>query len=148
YLAASRRLETASRRKARSVQALVFTLLVCIIAGLTGFIHQDFLRQQYQWQITMGPSVLSAAEEEDKAAKPGSHFKECERGCPTMIIVPAGKFIMGSGEVGERPQHEVTISRPFAIGKFEVTFAEWDICAEAGACPKRRTTAGVVANDR
>jgi len=28
----------------------------------------------------------------------------------------------------------VTIARPFAVGKFEVTFAEWDACAAAGGC--------------
>jgi formylglycine-generating enzyme required for sulfatase activity len=36
----------------------------------------------------------------------------------------------------EGPQHEVTIARPFAVGKTDVTFAEWDICVDAGACPK------------
>jgi hypothetical protein len=51
----------------------------------------------------------------------------------------AGEFTMGSYP-SERdrsgPQHEVTIARPFAIGKTEVTFAEWDACVAANACPK------------
>jgi formylglycine-generating enzyme required for sulfatase activity len=34
----------------------------------------------------------------------------------------------------ERPQHDVTISRPFAIGIFEVTFDEWDACVAAKGC--------------
>src|SRR5262249_47377907 len=34
----------------------------------------------------------------------------------------------------EQPQHQVTIAKPFAVGKFEVTFAEWDHCVAAGAC--------------
>ncbi|MEZ5776396.1 MAG: SUMF1/EgtB/PvdO family nonheme iron enzyme [Hyphomicrobiaceae bacterium] len=34
----------------------------------------------------------------------------------------------------EGPQHEVTIAAPFAVGKFEVTFAEWDACVKAGGC--------------
>src|SRR5262249_1208976 len=38
----------------------------------------------------------------------------------------------------EGPMHKVTISRPFAVGKFEVTFAEWDACATAGACTHAR----------
>jgi formylglycine-generating enzyme required for sulfatase activity len=46
----------------------------------------------------------------EKAAKPGSDFKECANGCPTMIVVPAGKFMMGSpdaeGNADECPQHE------------------------------------------
>jgi formylglycine-generating enzyme required for sulfatase activity len=67
---------------------------------------------------------LSAAEE--CALKPKDVFRECDN-CPEMIVVPAGSFTMGSpineaersGEEG--PQHRVTISRPFAVGKFTVT---------------------------
>jgi formylglycine-generating enzyme required for sulfatase activity len=47
-----------------------------------------------------------------------------------MVIVPAGTFLMGSrdgeGDEDERPQHKVTIARPFAVGRFAVTFDEWD----------------------
>lgn len=46
---------------------------------------------------------------------------------------------MGSEEqsnpANEHPQHEVTIAKPFAAGKYEVTVAEWQACVEAGACP-------------
>jgi anaerobic selenocysteine-containing dehydrogenase len=45
-----------------------------------------------------GPSVLTAEQEEEKAAKPGSDFKECATDCPTMVVVPAGTFTMGSPE--------------------------------------------------
>ncbi|MGB0086272.1 MAG: formylglycine-generating enzyme family protein, partial [Rhodomicrobiaceae bacterium] len=61
--------------------------------------------------------------------------------CPVMIVVPAGKFMMGSPEKERdweatgRPQHEVVIAEPFAVSKFEVTYAEWDVCAAAAACP-------------
>ena len=37
-------------------------------------------------------------QEKEKAAEPGSDFKECATGCPTMVVVPAGKFTMGSPE--------------------------------------------------
>jgi formylglycine-generating enzyme required for sulfatase activity len=55
-------------------------------------------------------------------------------------VVPASSFTMGSpsSEEGrldrEGPQRQVTIARPFAVGKFEVTFEEWDACVSAGAC--------------
>jgi formylglycine-generating enzyme required for sulfatase activity len=90
----------------------------------------------------MGPRVLTAAQEREKAAKPGSDFKECETGCPTMIVVPPGEFMMGSPASekhrsdNEDPQHEVIIAKPFAVGRTEVTFAEWDACVAAGACAK------------
>jgi formylglycine-generating enzyme required for sulfatase activity len=34
----------------------------------------------------------------------------------------------------EGPQHEVTIAKPFAVSKTEVTFAQWDACVASGAC--------------
>ena len=34
----------------------------------------------------------------------------------------------------EGPQRKVAISRPFALGKFEVTFAQWDACSGEGTC--------------
>jgi formylglycine-generating enzyme required for sulfatase activity len=34
----------------------------------------------------------------------------------------------------EGPQHTVTIARPFAAGKYEVTFDEWDACVAGGGC--------------
>jgi formylglycine-generating enzyme required for sulfatase activity len=40
----------------------------------------------------------------------------------------------------EGPLHTVTFARPFAIGKYEVTFDEWDACVAARAC-------GTVADD-
>jgi formylglycine-generating enzyme required for sulfatase activity len=55
-----------------------------------------------------------------------------------MVVVPAGEFMMGSEEApDEKPIRKVTIGAPFAAGKFEVTFAEWDACVSAGACKYR-----------
>lgn len=59
----------------------------------------------------------------------GARFKDFDD-APEMIVVPGCIFLMGSpdGEydVSERPQHQVTIARPFAVGRFPVTFDEWD----------------------
>ena len=69
--------------------------------------------------------------------QPGSVFRDCEE-CPEMVVVPAGEFFMGSNEGGanEKPLHKVNIAKAFAVGKFEVTFAEWDACIAAGGCPR------------
>jgi formylglycine-generating enzyme required for sulfatase activity len=62
----------------------------------------------------------------ERALQPGDSFKECD-GCPEMVVLPAGAFTMGSPEnergrfSDESPQHVVTFTRPFAIGKFEIT---------------------------
>jgi formylglycine-generating enzyme required for sulfatase activity len=56
-----------------------------------------------------------------------------------MVIIPAGSFVMGSPESEderqdhEGPLHQVTLSRPFAIGRRAVTFDEYDaFCAAKG----------------
>jgi len=70
--------------------------------------------------------------------RPGETFRECDV-CPEMVVVPAGSFVMGSpasepGHQSNEAQHPVTIPRPFAVGRFEVTFAQWDACVAAGGC--------------
>ena len=51
-----------------------------------------------------------------------------------MVIVPAGAFDMGSNTEYESPVHRVTFANPFAIGRYEVTFDEWDRCVEDKGC--------------
>ena len=62
---------------------------------------------------------------------PGSTIKDCAQ-CPEMVVVPAGSFVMGSPMTekfrGAEAQHPVTIGKPFAVSKFEVTFDEWAAC--------------------
>jgi formylglycine-generating enzyme required for sulfatase activity len=112
---------------------------------LVGIFDPQTLAQQRAAQSrlyeAMKSTLLTVEEEKVKAATPGSEFKECASGCPVMIVVPAGKFKMGSPEneadrhTREGPQHEVTIAEPLAVSKFEVTFEEWDACVAAAACP-------------
>jgi formylglycine-generating enzyme required for sulfatase activity len=69
--------------------------------------------------------------------KPGGTFKDCET-CPEMVVVPAGSFRMGdlSGRNGQaKPVHRVTIPEAFAVGRFEVTQAQWE--AVMGNNPSR-----------
>ena len=64
------------------------------------------------------------------ARAPGTVFRDCD-GCPEMVVIPAGSFRMGcvSGRKcnkNEQPVEPVTISRPFGLSKYEVTFEEYD----------------------
>jgi len=60
--------------------------------------------------------------------------------CPEMVMVSPGMFLMGSSkdapghQAREGPQRRVTVSKRFAIGRYEITFAQWDACVEAGGC--------------
>jgi formylglycine-generating enzyme required for sulfatase activity len=69
----------------------------------------------------------------------GTTIKDCEA-CPELVVVPSGSFMMGSPSTeegrsaNEGPRHRVTITKPFAIGKFEVTQKEWFACRDEGGC--------------
>ena len=39
----------------------------------------------------------------------------------------------------EQPQHRVKIAKPFAVGKFEITFAEWEACSAGGGCSSNKS---------
>ena len=74
------------------------------------------------------------AEPPKSAPAPGETFKDCES-CPEMVVAPSGEFTMGATDTEyEKPPHKVTIAKPFAIGRHEVTFAQWDACVAAKAC--------------
>ena len=62
----------------------------------------------------------------------GESFRDC-RGCPEMVVVPAGEYMMGvpddekdEGFPSAKPRHQVTIRRRFAVGKYEVTRGEYE----------------------
>ena len=69
---------------------------------------------------------------------PDESFRDCDV-CPLMVSVPEGSFLMGApeseplSESDERPQRAVSVPA-FAMGAFEVTFAEWDACVDEGGC--------------
>jgi formylglycine-generating enzyme required for sulfatase activity len=51
---------------------------------------------------------------------------------PEMVVIPAGSFRMGGNHYDdEKPIHSVSFARPFAIGRFTVTFDEYDHYAQA-----------------
>jgi formylglycine-generating enzyme required for sulfatase activity len=70
--------------------------------------------------------------------QPKDTFKDCPD-CPDMVVVPAGRFMMGSptnepDRRGDEAQVRVSIPAPFAAGRFAVTFDEWDACVADGGC--------------
>jgi len=51
-------------------------------------------------------------------------FRECPTS-PEMVVIPAGRFA---------PKDPTGFSQPFAMGKYPVTFEEWDACLGSGGC--------------
>ena len=92
-------------------------------------------------------AIFPPLREQRAAVRPGTVFQDCNV-CPKMVVVPAGSFTMGSppSEEGRRdnesPQRRVTIPEPFAVGKYEVTFREWDRFTAAGGCARNPSDKG------
>ena len=138
--------KAAQRRKLRG-QARVGALATVIVLGVLAYWNDQALKGLYHWFAHVRGSVLTAQAE--RMLKPGETFSECvktdgdySKYCPQMVVVPAGKFLMGSPATekdrydDEGPQHEVTIARPFAVSKFELTFDHWDACIQYGGCTR------------
>ena len=83
--------------------------------------------------------VLAQSDQSDGGStSPQRHFRDCPD-CPEMVQIPAGNFLMGSSNSeDEKPVHEVHLDKPIAVGKYEVTFAEWDACVADGGCQKNK----------
>ena len=79
--------------------------------------------------------------EQERGLHPLDHFRECV-GCPEMVVIPNGAFLMGSRK-GEGDGDEVgpnggplrvTIRAAYALGQFIVTVAEYMRCVDEKAC--------------
>ncbi len=64
---------------------------------------------------------------------PGTAFRDIDAlWCPELVVIPPGEFLMGSTEddaqaySDEKPQHRVRIGYPLAVGRYPVTFEEYD----------------------
>lgn len=88
----------------------------------------------YLWPALMPAPAAAAATEAPLPAATGpvlpvgTRFRDCrDATCPWLRVLPAGTFTMGSPddepgrEKDEGPQHQVTVTRPFAVMETEVT---------------------------
>jgi formylglycine-generating enzyme required for sulfatase activity len=100
--------------------------------------------------LTLSCVIASTA-----SAEPLQTFRDCDV-CPEMIELPLGEFLMGAPEgefrelflpgasmrtpespdvpENETPQNLVRVDIRFAIGRNEITFAEWQACVDDGGC--------------
>ncbi len=128
-------------------------LSVILLTALTGSLSTEANAQR---GLTNSPSAdrpasadaVVAQRDQPPSLDPGEIFRDCEA-CPELVVVPPGDFTMGSNDTPyEKPEHAITIRRSFAIGRREVTFAEWDQCADAGVCKHRPDDHGWGRGDR
>ena len=96
--------------------------------------------------LLLAPGVAAQRRSEPSDGS-GRVFRDCPI-CPEMVVLPTGEFQMGSPEkergrgTDEGPQHRVLIDKPFAVGKYEVTFAQWDACVGEGGCSHKPSDEG------
>jgi formylglycine-generating enzyme required for sulfatase activity len=104
----------------------------------------DVKKSRDVWVIAMAIGALlaswsaSAQNGKHAALRPGQTFKEC-RNCPEMVVLPPGKFTMGSPpdeplRRENEPQMQITIARAFAMAKTPVTWNQWEACVRDRWC--------------
>ena len=99
--------------------------------GINGFVYGELIRKKPAPVVKTTPPVKTVTPTPSRIES----FQDCQT-CPEMLTLPANTFTMGNnrGDPSEKPAHEVSIKQPFAIGKYEVTFGQWNECVTAGAC--------------
>lgn len=104
-----------------------------LAGGHAGYVFGQLLAPVSATQSKAGTGASTAGE--TVTATAAKTFRDCPV-CPLMTVIPAGHFQMGSDQhkPEERPVHEVTIAKPFALGVYEVTVGEWRACVSAGGC--------------
>ena len=99
---------------------------------------EDFPNGRYTAEAARRIAALTAKVITPKLELPAPKplLRDCPD-CPEMVFVKGGTFMMGSeeGEANEKPVHPVSLS-DFYIGKYPVTFAEYDRYCEATKRPK------------
>jgi formylglycine-generating enzyme required for sulfatase activity len=89
-------------------------------------------RRREQAQI-----VLAAFQAAGLSAGTGQGFRDCPD-CPELVWIPPGRAPQLSGDsISHRWYNGSEILAPLAVGRFEVSFDEWDACVAQGACQRR-----------
>lgn len=114
----SRKTSTAMRSTSRVVGIVGVSASILALAGALGS------AEVYALQASMSP---------------GTVFRDDCTGCPELVVVPSRMFLVGSpaseeGREVSEGQRQVNIESRFAVGMYEVTFAEWDACVSDGGC--------------
>ncbi|GAB6051204.1 hypothetical protein JCM17960_00240 [Magnetospira thiophila] len=122
---------------------------VALTNGEAGYVYGSLLDEREPLPIA---PIRPAAPVRTGNLSPGDIFRDCENAyvatagryapsgafCgPEMVVIPSGSFQMGSndGYDNEKPVHRVNIGYQFAVGKYEVTQAEWQ--AVMGSNPSK-----------
>lgn len=128
----------AARQRGKTMQ-MKFILAALLLVGIPTPAATPQTAQPGSASLPAGNASLPFGSASKPYPAAGTIIQDCPA-CPELVVVPAGSFSMGSSadEQGrtaqEGPRHQVNISRPFAIGKYELTFDEYDACVAERVC--------------
>jgi formylglycine-generating enzyme required for sulfatase activity len=112
-------------------------LVLALLAGWGIASLQAYERHQQALRDERDAATQAAAIQRAAAQAATTAFRDCSD-CPEMVVVPAGRFVMGAipstpatpateHEKDEAPPHVVTIAKPFAVSQFVVTNDEYAV---------------------
>ena len=145
YIAACRKAEADAKRGRRLLQGAIYVLLVGVIVGLVGWINQSTIADAVALvdgdaAVCSGARVALCAERgKEQALKPGDSFQGVRAGVARKWSSSRPDRSRWERRTEKTTSTEnrsitVTIAKPFAVSKYEVTFAEWDACVAGGGC--------------
>ena len=122
----------------KKIKWLVPILMVSMIFGMIAC-KQTVEPHQHSfgiWEITKEPTETESGKMQSVCEVCGETLtKELQPVPEGFVLIPAGTFQMGSnkGFSDNKPVHEVTITKPFYMGKYEVTQAEYEVYCSYGS---------------
>ena len=140
--------ERCAAERTRMVLAVGSLLAVAVIGGLTYRLNEERVREAWNWFTVMKPykerffDRFALTLKAEEGLRDGETFRECERDCPEMVVVPPGSFLMGTDKrdidyQNEWQKHLAQIGYWFAVAKYDVTLAQWKACVDTGGCLAR-----------
>lgn len=93
------------------------------------FSAEGFKTKLLNFEIKDKPIEQTVALEEaiPEVVMPGGPISILVKGAPELLKIPAGSVIIGNNSNAHTsPAHLVTVSKAFAMSKFEITFEEYD----------------------
>ncbi len=85
------------------------------------------------------PVIVAPLGTTGQQKREGQTFRDCET-CPELVAINPGRFMMGPATEGmtqkarAAAEQEITVDAAFAIGRYEITFDDWELCVTAGGC--------------
>lgn len=91
-------------------------------------------------RLKSAPSVIEQPGLADSQQKEGLVFRDCDN-CPELVSIAPGEFMVGPEGRGTAQQaitavdaKKVVVDKSFAIGRYEITFDDWQHCVDGGGC--------------